>query len=202
MLHTTGSSNLKDILNFYHDVDGYQPHYLIAYDGSIYRIVNEKYVAYHAKIEEHEAKLYSLGFVEWSSWVYSNGNYICKNSFYPGYVEWKKRWYDRFQSPLDLVTGSSPNRRSIGVEIQQTVYPMPLQIFTDAQYQACAELVNDICARNRIVVSKDTVVSHSDLSPMRRCTARGPWDLPTPGFGWERLFQLISEINNPLPGVA
>src|SRR5438132_882085 len=48
IIHTTGSgSTWQQILNFYTDKNGYQPHYAIETDGTIHRTADESLVAWH-----------------------------------------------------------------------------------------------------------------------------------------------------------
>ncbi len=186
ILHTTGDTDLGKILRYYRSKDGLQPHYVIALDGTVYQIAAEDLIAYHAKIEASEARLYERGFSEWSCWVWHQDQAVHVGEFQSNYVQWRDTWQPLgLQSPLDLVTNEHPNSRSIGIELQQPVRP-GADIFTDAQYASLCGLLVDSGKRNKVPIDRTHVLGHYDVSPMRRSTARGSWD---PGnINWNKIW--------------
>lgn len=190
VVHTTGDTDLDKILRWYRSAEGLQPHYVIAVDGTIYRIAGEDLIAWHAKIDAAEARLYQRGYTEWSCWTWplSASAPVHVGHEFSGYRTWRDSW-PGLQSPLELVTGEHPNSVSVGIELQQPVKPGP-GIFAGAQYEALAALLVDVGDRNRIPLDRQHVLGHSDCSPMRRSTAAGGWD-PGVGFDYNRLWDLV-----------
>lgn len=192
VVHTTGDQDLDKILRYYQSPDGLQPHYVIAIDGVIRRTVLESFIAWHAAIKPLEARLYQQGYGAWSRWHWPLGAdapvHVGEDEF-PGYRGWRTRWRDgkSLQSPLDFVTGGSPNSVSVGIELQATNKP---GAFTDAQYDALAALLVDVGERCSVPLDADHVLGHQDISPMRRSTAAGGWD-PGERFNWNRLWDLV-----------
>lgn len=187
VIHTTGETDLDKILRFYQDEDGLQPHYMIEIGGTVRRIVGEDHIAYHCKIDPHEARLYSMGPETWRTWDWHNDAPRHLGIEATNYAEWFRTWEPAgLKSPLELVTGDHPNSKSVGIELQQPSEPTK-DIFTDEQYSSLAFLLNDVAERNGIAISRSTVLGHYDCSPMRRSTARGNWD-PGAGFNWMRLW--------------
>lgn len=193
--HTTGDQDLDKILHWYDSPDGLQPHYVIGVDGTIYRIAWEDHVAWHAKIDPLEARLYQRGYQEWSRWNWPLGGAAPQHlgaDEYPGYRFWRTKWREGrgYQSPLDLITGDHPNSVSVGVELQATNKP---GVFTDAQYDRFAALCVDIATRNQLQLDATTLLGHSDVSPMRRSNAAGGWD-PGELFDWNHVWDLIRGV--------
>jgi N-acetyl-anhydromuramyl-L-alanine amidase AmpD len=190
VVHTTGDTDIDKIMRWYRSEEGLQPHHLISLDGTIYRLVVDDQVAWHAKIEPLEARLYQRGYEEWSRWHWPLGagapQHLGKE--FAGYRMWRDTW-PRLQSPLELVTGQSPNRVSIGCELQQPEHPGP-GIFTPEQYRSLAALLVDVHDRHSVPLDRQHVLGHSDCSPMRRSKPEGGWD-PGVAFDWERLWQLV-----------
>lgn len=195
ILHTTGDQNLDKILRWYDSPDGLQPHYVIACDGTIYRIAWEDHVAWHAKIDALEARLYQQGYQNWSRWNWPIGadapKHLGEDEF-AGYRSWRTRWREGkgYQSPLDLVTGDHPNSVSVGIELQATAKP---GAFTDVQYATMAALVVDVGQRNGLSLDASSVLAHQDVSPMRRSSLSGGWD-PGDLFDWNRTWDLIHAV--------
>ncbi len=198
VIHTTGETDLDRILKFYTDPLGLQPHFLVEVTGTIRRIVKESLVAYHAKIEDDEARKYVLGYEGWSHYVWSGTSAFDFGSEYPGYREWRDKWVSGGkQSPIDLVTGRHPNACSIGIELQQPTDDLKTaDIFLDVQYEQLASLLADIWQRQKIPLTHETVLGHYDVSPMRRCTVHGSWD-PGQNFAWNRLWDLL-RVTTPI----
>ena len=192
-MHGSGEQDLTKILAFYTSVSGLCPHYVVDYAGKIYRIADEGSVAWHCKIDDAEARLYRMGYGEWSQWIWNDGNPKHLGQEFPGYRNWRDTWFMRgLQSPLDLITQDKPNYRSIGIELQSPTDDMKVAgIYTIAQYGALAELIKGISVRQRIPIGRERVLTHSDCSPMRRCTNRGPYD-PGLAFDFNRLWDLLS----------
>lgn len=189
VVHTTGSTDLAKIMAFYRDPKGLQPNDCIATDGTIYRIAWEDRIAYHCKIDPAEARLYQRGYAEWSTWIWKNERPEHVGDEWSGYRTWRDTWRAECQSPLDLVTGAHPNTVSHGIELQQPEKPTK-DIFTDAQYDALARRLEDLHATIGLQLDRRHVLGHSDCSPMRRCTAAGPWD-PGRAFNWNRVWDLL-----------
>lgn len=192
LVHTTGDQDLDKVLRYYESTDGLQPHAVIATDGTVYRTAMEDRVAWHAKIDPLEARLYQQGYQVWSRWAWPLGvsapKHVGEDEF-SGYRSWRQKWREgkSLQSPLDLVTGSHPNTVSLGVELQATGKP---GAFTDAQYASLAELSVFWSAQHGYPLDADHVFGHQDVSPMRRSTASGGWD-PGDLFNWNRLWDGI-----------
>lgn len=195
VLHTTGETDLDKILDFYTSPTGFQPHYLIETHGTVRRTAAETLVAYHAAHHAAERAAYERGFSYWSNidWDEKKNAPVNYGKFFPGYTVWNTRWRSQgLESPLDLITGGSPNSVSIGIELQQPDYPTPT-IFTEEQYQALDELLADVTARHRIPRDRKHILGHYDVGPMRRTTAKTPggWD-PGGKFNWDRALHVIS----------
>jgi N-acetyl-anhydromuramyl-L-alanine amidase AmpD len=192
IIHTTGSgSTWQQILNFYTDKAGFQPHYAIETDGTIHRTAAESLVAWHTAIHASERALYEKGYAEWSHWHWplsANGPSDV-GSEYAGYATWKNMWCVAGKnSPLDLPTGAYPNNVSIGIECQQpSDAEKTADIFTDAQYTSLIALVKDLVTRYNLTLDRLSILGHYDCSPMRRSTSAGGWD-PGDAFNWQRLF--------------
>ncbi len=190
ILHTTGSTDLDAIINWYTSKDGLQPHYMISVSGLIRRFVQEDHVAYHCKIDQHEAKLYMLGYKEWSHWCWDGEKPFNIGNEFSGYRMWRDQWRTRGkQSPLELISHDHPNSCSIGIELQQPTQPTP-DIFTDEQYRSCADLLADIWRRQKVPLDREHVLSHYDCSPMRRCNPGGSTD-PGRNFNYNRIWDLL-----------
>lgn len=188
IIHTTGDSDLAKIMRFYEAPDGLQPHYVIDVGGVIRRVAWEHQVAWHCKIDPAEARLYQLGYGEWSNWTWRDERPVHLGSEFPGYRFWRAEW-SGLQSPLELVTGSHPNSSSIGIELQQPAKPTG-DVFTDQQYDALANLLIDVHERTSMSLDRKHLLGHQDCSPMRRCSAAGGWD-PGQRFNWMRLWDLL-----------
>jgi len=143
-------------------------------------------------MEDAEVRLYRQGYQVWSEWIWNSGNPKHLGHEFTGYRYWRDEWRGRgINSPLDLVTKDRPNHRSIGIEIQSPPDELrTAQIFTDEQYNVLSELVSDVCKRNRIPVRREFVLGHQDVTPLRRCNARGGYD-PGVNFSFNRLWDAI-----------
>jgi len=188
IVHTTGDTDLAKAMRFYGAPDGLQPHYVIDVAGVIYRIAWDHQVAWHCKIDPAEARLYQLGYGEWSTWTWRDDRPVHLGNEFPGYRFWRAQWVG-LQSPLELVTADHPNSVSLGIELQQPARPTA-DIFTDAQYEALAQLLVDIHEREGVVLDRWHLLGHQDCSPMRRSNAAGGWD-PGQAFNWNRAWDLL-----------
>jgi N-acetyl-anhydromuramyl-L-alanine amidase AmpD len=196
IVHTTGATDLPAVLKFYRADDGLCPHKVIDLAGTVYRIADENHVAWHCKVDDSEAALYKQGYGTWSEWVKKKEGLVHVGYEASNYFEWRDRWCDRFRSPLDLLSGAHPNYVSIGVELLQPVTP-GVGIFTDAQYQALADVLLDSGERWGISLSRDTVLGHYDADPIARSTSGGGWD---PGLiDWNRLWDLLKPAGRCVP---
>ena len=202
IIHTTGSgSTWQQILSFYTDKNGYQPHYAIQTDGTIHRTADESLVAWHTAIKGAERALYQQGWDVWSRWHWPLGANAPTDtgSEYSGYGTWKNMWRvaDK-NSPLDLPTGAAPNDVTIGIECEQpSDADKTADIFTDAQYASLICLVRDVVGRYSLNVDRLSILGHYDCSPMRRSTGAGGWD-PGDAFNWGRLFDGV-QPSTPAP---
>ncbi len=198
ILHTTGETDLDKILDWYTDErgnndKGVAPHYMVETVGTVRRIVPDDRVAYHCKIEPGEAYLYGLGYRAWSTWVWKNEQPVRIGSEYSGYHQWRDMWHVRgLESPLDLVTGRTPNALSIGIELQQPVSPGS-DVFTDEQYEALSELLVDLWTRLGISLDREHVLGHYDCSPMRRSGPEGSRD-PGRNFNYLRVWDAVQAL--------
>jgi N-acetyl-anhydromuramyl-L-alanine amidase AmpD len=192
IIHTTGESDFDRIMRFYQSPDGLQPHYVIDVTGTIRRLAFEDRVAWHAKIEPLEARLYQCGYGDWSCWHWPLGKDAPEHvgQEFSGYRFWRDTWRAAgLQSPIELVTGDHPNGVSVGIELQQPDRSLP-DCFTDAQYTALAQLLIDVGQRQGVPLDRQHVLAHQDVSPMRRSTMAGGWD-PGMSFRWNRLWDLV-----------
>jgi N-acetyl-anhydromuramyl-L-alanine amidase AmpD len=192
IIHGTGQTDLNKCLDLYQDQEKKTcPHYLIATDGVIYQIADDKRVAYHAATPPSEMAIYRMGWQNWSQFEWKNGRPTHLGGEFSGYRQWREQWYDRgYQSPLDLVTKGRVNSLSIGIELQSPV-KRTSKIYHPAQYIALAELLNDLAKRHLVGLRRETVLSHSDTNPLRRCTASGPYD-PGRDFDYMHLWDLVT----------
>lgn len=191
VLHSTGETDLDKILAWYTHPEGLGPHYFIETIGTVRRIAAENLIAYHAKIDKAEANLYQMGYQYWSQWIWLKDKPVNKGEEQSNYRLWRETWRDQGkQSPLDLVTKSSPNTFSVGIELQQPTSPTA-DIFTDEQYDSLTQLLIDIGKRNDIALDREHILGHYDVSPMRRSNSKGSWD-PGEKFSFNRLFDLIT----------
>ena len=194
ILHSTGETDLRKVLRYY-TTGEHQPHYLIALDGTTYRIADEGMVAWHAKIDQQELLLYHQGWGMWSQWTWPLDSSIprkaraseMQGTVFRGYLSWRARW-PALKSPLGLVTEARPNFTSVGVELLKPARPTAA-IFTEEQYDAARVLVHEIAARHRFPVIQAHVLGHQDVSPLRRCNLKGGWD-PGGSFDWRRIIEM------------
>lgn len=180
IVHSTGETDLAAIIKFYTTPNSVCPHYVIAHDGTISKIVPEDRVAWHVAYDGAVAALYAKGAQEWQRWRMRAGkpDRSAPDGYYAG---WIARW-PGVDDPRTLA-GARPNYMSIGIELQALELPTP-RIFTDAQYVALTELTADICKRLSIVPSRSTVFGHSDADPIARSNDKGQWD-PGALFDWQ-----------------
>lgn len=191
IFHTTGEPDFDKVLRYYREGE-LGPHYLIDLDGTVFRLVPEDRVAWHAKIEPAEAGLYLGGWSSWRGWVWPPGAKApqraapveLEGGAFRGYLPWRRRWPGK-ESPLELAAGARPNYSSVGVELLQPRRP-GARIFTDEQYASARELFLEGAARHGFPAEPARALGHSDVSPMRRSRASGGWD-PGQGFDWSRV---------------
>jgi N-acetylmuramoyl-L-alanine amidase-like protein len=188
-VHTTGGgpankakkdprrSALQRSLDYYLKGSGGFPHYVVAYDGSIIAICDERQIAWHAGFGKKEYQYYKT----WTA---------------PRW--WSSVWNPKgARSPLDLFPkgGRSGNSGHIGVEMlaDTTGYG-----FTNAQYEALAKLVKDIARRHKLPIASAPsarLLGHEDVHPLGRQNKGGGWDpgahRDKPRFSWSRLWSLV-----------
>lgn len=190
VLHTTGETDLKKIIDWYTRADGEGPHYFIETRGVIHRHVSEDLVAWHCKIDPTEVSYYLKGYSTWSRYLWNEGKPRDTGSECTNYYAWRDTWRIRGkQSPIDLISGRRPNMCSIGIELQASEHPGP-QAFTDAQYESLTDLLADIWRRRSVPLARDRILTHYDCSPLRRSNVRGPCDPPRE-FSFNRIWELL-----------
>lgn len=191
VIHGTGQTDLKKILRFYQAEDGLCPHYFIASNGTIYQHANEDLIAPHAATGKEEAALYRMGWQNWSRFAWNDGQPKHLGGEFSGYRWWRETWFERgYQSPLDLVTAGKTNATTVGIELQSPSKPLPIG-YTEPQYRSLADLLANRGKALGIVPNRETVLSHSDTNPLRRCRADGPFD-PGYRFSFLHLWDLIT----------
>jgi hypothetical protein len=168
------------------------PHYVIGYDGSIYAVTPENYVAWHAGWTKETGG--RAGWAHWSPPVW-----------------WSSVWGSG-RTPLDLIAkdAGSPNTRHIGIELLGGPSGWG---FTEAQYRSLARLAADIERRHGLNLGEPPnprLLGHEDVNPLTtkggRADARGGWD---PGahrqpsqFSWKRLGPLMREARAAARGIG
>lgn len=197
VIHGSGETDIAKLMDLYTRSIG--PHYLITLDGGIRQFAQEARVAWHCKIEPAERALYATGWNNWCEYIWNKETNAPEQvgEEFPGYATWRKLWREghHLNSPLELLTGAKPgdpNNRSIGIELQSPVNRGRF-IYTDAQYAKLGVLLCDINKRRpHIRLERGPLLAHSDVSPMRRCTAHaGAYD-PGEQFSWNTVFDLVS----------
>jgi N-acetyl-anhydromuramyl-L-alanine amidase AmpD len=194
VVHTAGETDLAKILRYYTspDRDACQPHFVIEVGGRIHRIAPDDKIASHCAIFAEEASVYMRGFQTWSRYLWDKDRACAVDTGSPcsNYTQWADMWRFRgLQSPLDLISGRHPNNVSIGIELQPPEH-YEVDKFTDAQYEALANLLGYIWMQHKVPLARDRVLSHYDCSPLRRSDARGSTD-PGRTFNYNRLWDLI-----------
>lgn len=125
-------------------------HYVIARDGTIYCYIPEDRTAWHA------------GYGEWL------GEEKYKNNL------------NRYSIGIELAGMGTEEEMSLYLTKKQYAALKPEWIgYTDAQYEALADLVADICERHEIPLDRDHVIGHDEFSPKKN----DPGDL----FDWSRI---------------
>lgn len=198
VVHNTGSTNLKKVINFYKTGAAY-PHYLIDYNGDIYNFCDELKVAAHAAWPKWETNAYANG--TWKGKFQNIKTGKVENVEPTLHANWVTEWNwgaNKYKNPLKLVKasgGRTPNQSSIGIELMA---PTDGQ-FTESQYVSLARLVLDIAVRHNIKLGDLTdnvlptcyLCGHEDVSPCRRYAKRkdgsGFGFDPGPKFDWNRL---------------
>ncbi len=124
-------SNIHE--NFFNG--GASVHYVIARDGTVYRMVNERYVAWHA------------GRGSWAE----DERYTDRMNQYAVGIEM-------------LAIGSKDDMRTmLSSEKYDAVDPSWIG-YTEAQYEALAALVDDICSRHDIQKDRHHILGHEDYA--------------------------------------
>ena len=163
VLHNTGSDKTKEAIDYYRtNKHGITPHFAVAPDGEIYHLVDISRIAYHVAVSDEQRSAYA------GDWAKSP----------PAW--WRERW-PTVRSPLDLATGLAPNGTSIGVELIGHGGK-----HTEAQYVTLVRLLLDLRRDGGPLISRETLLSHSDVNPLARSNSRGPTD-PGPAFDWARV---------------
>lgn len=191
IIHTTGDTDLDKIIDWYQNgSSGIGPHYMISYDGTIYKFVDESECAYHAGYggegDDSQVKLYSQGKNVWLNRI--NKEPWTLPEAFDGYTTWQTRW-PNLSSPLELVVDGHPNDTSIGIELQEPIHHLPDKFF-DAQYDSLVELLKDSAARNGLLLDRQHILGHYDVNPIARSGKDGDRD-PGEAFKWDRLLAAL-----------
>ena len=93
---------------------------------------------------------------------------------------WLERW-PQFTSPLEMVSRRHINGISVGIDLM----PLPDGTFTAAQIKSLIELLHEICERHDLEYSREVVLAHSDVDPVRRGTVRKGKHGKIIGRGWD-----------------
>lgn len=196
VIHNTGDSDLDKVLNYYGGSDEkVNPHFLIETTGLVRCFAEPDTVAYHCKLWPEEKAAYAHGYGHWSrfGWDRKTKKLIVQGEELSNYEPWRLAW-PTLRSPLEHPTGSFPNGTSIGIELLK---PLDTQrtpdLFVDAQYEALALLVRDVCERLEIPEERRNILGHYDVSPITRSDIRGGYD-PGHEFNWSRLFKTLREL--------
>lgn len=193
VLHTTGSGLAKlwvkrgkpgtleeFAVAFYADPENYAPHYLIAHDGTIFQIANEKERMPHVGTKgpkgENRRKQYLSG--EWETVVST-----------VALDRWQYAWRSshtskNYASPFHLFPGSSVNNVTMGIENIPTTgtsaEPMRSGLrFTREQHLANIRLCVDIAIRNKFPkgwARSPRLLGHEDVGLIDRHDKGGGWD--------------------------
>jgi len=175
-------------LAIYARMDGF-PHYVIDYDGTIYAVCPEDYVAWHAGWTSAMG-----GRDHWKHWTSP---------------EWWSRVWGADKTPLDLIPAgaNSPNSRHLGVEL---LGANPVAAFREAQYESLARLVVDCDRRHGLRIDRAPsakLLGHEDVNPATgdggRANASGGWDPgahrvagATTYFSWSRLWTIVERLRS------
>lgn len=147
--HRDDPYNLTHVRQTFIDAD-VSIHYIIDREGTIYCCIPEDRVAWHA------------GVGEWK------GEEKYKNNL------------NRYSIGIELMAISSWEDMSVYMSKSDYDSLDPSLIgYTDAQYEALAALVADICQRHNIPLDRDHVIGHEEFSPRKN----DPGDL----FDWDRI---------------
>jgi hypothetical protein len=153
-------------------------HYVVGYRGEIVQYVPDLWSAWHMG---YGNKRQRSRRGEWfAKWRYSRKakDEIPLWLTYPKYQWWKKRWYDTkgYTSPTQWFPDLNTNFNSIGIELLAVPHREP---FHEAQLNGLHDLLTAICGDYGIPMTKDHVLTHSDVCPLARTTKSGkPWDPP------------------------
>lgn len=200
ILHSTGDKDEGKIVDYYvNSSKGVCPHGMINYAGLIREFCPIERVAYHTGYgeaddpDDQQQALYRQGLDVWTRRI-NKAPWKLKDP-YSGYEDWKRRW-PGLASPLDLVFGDRPNRRSIGIELQEPTDDMARRTpdhFTDAQYESLAWLIRRYHGAIGAPFPLDAahVVDHYSCTPISRAKKSGGWDIGQ-RFNWARLFKSLA----------
>ena len=215
LIHTTGSGIVKKAIakkkkpieyaiEYYKTGSAY-PHYLIDWNGDIFKFCDELKYAAHAKWSNDEKKLYDT-----ADWLVCNEKEGKLTQVNPKiYQFWLDKWGMKrgldYKSPKDIlkqIGGKSPNEAFIGIEMLDKK-----PSFTKEQHYALSELIEEICVRHKLLdvskIMKNTLpqawlCTHSDVSPIRRWAIRKngsgfAYDCLENQLDWNKL---VKEWNN------
>lgn len=217
VIHIAGTSDLKKAQRAYTGTTGGSAHYLIEQNGDVHQFVSENDRAFHSGIRNEIKALYDRNdggwrqykrYFQWSSYpqgsVYLNKDMqvlqteaerssarlvkAAGGRNWPDYAYFDNQW-GRNAGPLGYsYNNRDPNNRSIGIEVLSigSKSPGPPH-YSDAMYEQLKLLVEDICNRHSIPMTREWVCGHEDVTPVDRWG----WD-PNSGFEWGRILPRLS----------
>ena len=177
-----GCSPIDAALRIYSSMET-GPHYVGDYDGTLYQLLPDNRVAWHAGRPAQERRLYLSG--QWTERVSSEAR-----------ARWQERW-PGYASPQHLFGTKSPNYWYDAVEF----VPLPPEDvgedglwFTPQQHDALVALGGELADRYEWPsdwYEGPRLASHDDTDALHRWDDEGGWDLgawrPEPRFDWERV---------------
>ncbi len=169
-----GADPFLHILKYYSKPGNNFPHAVVARDGRLGIVADERVQAWGAKVEHREE--YQRGWADGAS---------------PVAHLWRAAW-PGVANPLSLVP-SYPNNDLLHVELEAG------ERYTDAQYAALAAWVADVWRRYELpdlatARAAGRLLGHEDVDPIARSDRGGGWDpgavRAEPRFDWGRLAAL------------
>ena len=164
-------------------------HYLIGQLGEVAQVVPEEVPAWHVGGR--------------GSWRYSRAGWWRAEKV----AWWRERW-PQHVSPMELAGGRlwapspttgrpSCNSNTIGIEV---VPPIDNGVWSEKCWATLVVLCKDIAQRRGIMLSRETIVSHSDAHPFARSARGQPWDPAIWQWDFERFARLSRNMKQQAMG--